>query len=292
MFPSEGQARVMERPAGNVALSQPKRADDAEAGRIDVRARRTDRGDIRKAFDQDNDKADRREEHPDLGVEDGPDKGDAGGKKESDKGQEQRPNKGDGGDHSDKAGSNKDDGGGKTRRWPIFLLIGLTVVAAIGGAGYWFSIRNEESTDDAYTEGNAISTAPKVSGYVVERLVDDNTFVHAGDLMLRIDPRDFITARDQARANLELAEAQLHSEEINLDISRVRYPADRAKAQAQLAQAHANQFSAGRGYQRQRTVDQRATTQTTVDVATAQFQTTTATTRQLEKQLKVSSLVF
>ena len=133
--------------------------------------------------------------------------------------------------------------------------------------------------------------APKVSGYVVELRVDDNTFVHAGDLMLRIDPRDFIIALDQARANLELAQAQLHSEEINLEISRVRYPADRVEAQAQLEQARANQTNAGREYQRQRTVDQRATTQSTLDQATAQYQTTTATTKQLEAQLQVSSLV-
>ena len=43
--------------------------------------------------------------------------------------------------------------------------------------------------------------------------MDDNTFVHRGDLMLRIFQGDYINARDQARANLDLARAQLQSAE-------------------------------------------------------------------------------
>ena len=156
---------------------------------------------------------------------------------------------------------------------------------------YWYLNRNLESTDDAYTEGNAVAIAPKVSGYVVERLVDDNTFVHAGDLMLRIDPRDYITARDQARANLDLARAQLRSAEIDLQIARVRYPSDRLQSQAQLGQAQANQANAAREYRRQRTVDQRATTQTNVDQAATQYASTSEATRQALAQLQVASLV-
>jgi membrane fusion protein (multidrug efflux system) len=188
----------------------------------------------------------------------------------------------------------KSKGGEKNKkksRLPIIILVVVAILAVIGGVIYWLSTRDEESTDDAYTEGNAVSIAPKVSGYIVERRVDDNTFVRAGDLMLRIDPRDYITARDQARANLDLARAQLRSAEIDLEISRVRYPADRTQAQAQLEQARANENDAKREYLRQKAVDQRATTQTTVDQATTQFQTTSAQTKQMEAQLQVSSLV-
>ena len=190
-----------------------------------------------------------------------------------------------------KDGGAKEDGKSEKKRWPIVVLIVAAVLAVIGGAVYWFLTRNQESTDDAYTEGNAVSIAPKVAGYVVERRVDDNSFVHTGDLMLRIDPRDYINARDQARANLDLARAQLRSAEIELEISHVRYPSDRQQALAQLAQARANQANAAREYQRQRTVDQRATTQSTVDQATTQLQSTTATTKQIEAQFQVASLV-
>ena len=189
---------------------------------------------------------------------------------------------------------NEDDGGDdgkKTSRWPIVLLIVVVVLILIGGGIYWFVTRNDVSTDDAYTEGDAVAIAPHVSGYVTQRLVDDNQFVRTGDLMLRIDPRDYINARDQARANLDLARAQLRSAEIDLVISRVRYPSERKQSAAQLDQARANQFDAGREYHRQRTVDQRATTQSTVDQATAQFRSTTDTMKVEAAQLEVSSLV-
>ncbi len=156
---------------------------------------------------------------------------------------------------------------------------------------YWFLTRNEESTDDAYTEGNAVSIAPKVSGYVVERRVDDNTLVKAGALMIKIDQRDYITARDQSRANLDLARAQLASARIDLEIARVRYPADREQSQAQLEQARANQINAEREFRRQRSVDQRATTQSSVDQATSQFRSANATVSSIQAQLKVASLV-
>jgi membrane fusion protein, multidrug efflux system len=75
-------------------------------------------------------------------------------------------------------------------------------VAGIGAAWYYLSMRNQETTDDAYTEGRAVAMAPKVPGYVVERLIDENKRVAAGDLLLRIDPRDYLAARDQAAASL------------------------------------------------------------------------------------------
>ena len=90
-----------------------------------------------------------------------------------------------------------------------------------------------------------IAFAPKVSGYVTQLNIDDNTYVHKGDLLLKIDPRDYLTARDQARANLSLAQAQLSSSQVDLEIARVRAPATLQQAQAQLQQAQANR-SAGR----------------------------------------------
>ena len=95
------------------------------------------------------------------------------------------------------------------------------MLAIIGGVVYWLMTRGLESTDDAYTDGNAIAIAPKVSGYVTELDVNDNTFVKAGELLFKIDPRDYITARDQAQANLSLARSQLASAEVDLEITRV-----------------------------------------------------------------------
>lgn len=187
-------------------------------------------------------------------------------------------------------GRDTDRGTSKTR-WPLIILGFVVVAAIIAGIAYWLMTRNEESTDDAYTDGNAVAFAPKVSGYVTQLNVDDNTLVHTGDLLLKIDQRDYIAARDQARANLSLARAQLSSAQVSLDIARVRVPATLQQAQAQLKQAQANQAQAARDYRRQRSVDPRATTQTSIDQATAQMQSTNAAVASAQAQVQVDALV-
>ena len=185
----------------------------------------------------------------------------------------------------------EDDDRKPKRRWPLVILAIVVVLAIIGGVVYWFLTRNLESTDDAYTDGNAIAYAAKVSGYVTQLNINDNTFVHAGDLMLKIDPRDYITARDQAKASLALARAQLSSAQVDLDIARVRVPATLEQARAQLQQAKANQSQAQRDYRRQHAVDPRATTQTNVDQATAQMQGSTASVASAQAQVHIADLV-
>jgi membrane fusion protein (multidrug efflux system) len=191
----------------------------------------------------------------------------------------------------DKDGGDGEDDDKPKSKLPLIILGVVVVVAIVGGLIYWLMHRGLVSTDDAYTEGRAIAIAAKVSGYVTELNVDDNTIVKAGDLMMRIDPRDYITARDQARANLELAQAQLISAEVDLEIARVRAPANLEQAQAQLAQAEANQQQAEQDYRRQRSVDQRATTQTNVDQATAQMKSATAAVKNAKAQVDVAALV-
>ena len=79
----------------------------------------------------------------------------------------------------------------------------LAGVAAVLGAGYWahdyWTVgRFEVSTDDAYVRADSTTIAPKVSGYIAAVLVRDNERVKAGQVLARIDDRDFRTALDQA----------------------------------------------------------------------------------------------
>ena len=113
-------------------------------------------------------------------------------------------------------------------RWPLIILCIVVVAAVIAGIIYWLETAGLETTDDAYTEGNAISIAPKISGYVTQLNVNDNTYVKAGQLLLTIDPRDYTAALDQARANLALAQYQLSSAQIDLETTRVKAPRDAA----------------------------------------------------------------
>ena len=193
------------------------------------------------------------------------------------------------GDKKDKDG---DDGQKKPKnRTPVIILIGIAVIAIIGALIFWLMTRNQESTDDAYTEGNAVSIAPKVSGYVVENRINDNVFVHAGDLLLKIDPRDYIVACEQAQANLDAALAQEASAEVDLHTTKVRAPANLAQAQAQLAQARANLAQSENDSKRQHGVDPRATTQTNVDQATTAVRSNAANVESAEAQVSVAALV-
>src|ERR1700742_193994 len=91
-------------------------------------------------------------------------------------------------------------------RWVLLLIV---LIAGAGGTTVWYLGRNEASTDDAYTDGRAVSVAPQVSGTVVALNVTDNQRVKAGDVLFEIDPRTYAAARDQAQGNLEVAQAQL-----------------------------------------------------------------------------------
>jgi membrane fusion protein (multidrug efflux system) len=193
-----------------------------------------------------------------------------------------------------KDGDDKEGDGGDKKpksKLPIIILIVVAVLALIGGLIYWFMTRNQESTDDAYTEGNAVSIAPKVSGYVVENRINDNVFVHAGDVLLKIDPRDYTVARDQARANLDAALAQQATAEVDLTTTRVRAPANRSQAEAQLMQARASLAQSENDSKRQHGVDPRATTQTNLDQATTAVSSSAANVKSAEAQLSVASLV-
>lgn len=219
--------------------------------------------------------------------EDRPNRGDA--QPRSDDQRQSRPQ-----DKEDNQQKDQDQGGGEQRsrpRWPLIILGIVVLAAVIGGIVYWLMTRGQESTDDAYTDGNAVAFASKVSGYVIQLNVGDNTLVHKGDLLLKIDPRDYVAARDQAKAALSLAQAQLSSAEIDLEITRVRAPASLQQAQAQLLQAQANQAQAQRDYNRLKSVDPRATTQTSVDQATAQLKANSAQVQAAEAQVKTAELV-
>src|SRR5206468_6391409 len=76
------------------------------------------------------------------------------------------------------------------------------------------------STDDAYVEGAVTVISSKVSGNIAELLVKDNQVVKAGELLVRVDPRDYKTKRDQAAAAVAVAEAVLQTLRSELPMTR------------------------------------------------------------------------
>ncbi|MEJ0092615.1 MAG: HlyD family secretion protein [Methylocella sp.] len=166
-------------------------------------------------------------------------------------------------------------------------LAGLLIVAALaaGGAYLWWSNRNIQSTDDAYTDGRAVTIAPQVSGLVVSLDVNDNQFVRKGDPLIHIDPRQFVHDRDSAQGVLDTAKAQLASQKLGAEIARKNFPAVLKQAQAQLAAAQAAEVKAQADYQRQRSLPKQATTQQEVDAATAALQQAQAQVSLAEAQV-------
>ncbi|HUB97057.1 MAG TPA: HlyD family secretion protein, partial [Stellaceae bacterium] len=116
---------------------------------------------------------------------------------------------------------------------------GLLVVLVIAGAWYgrywWTMGRFLESTDDAYVGGEVTVIAPKVAGMITDVAVTDNQRVHAGDLLVRIDDRDYRAALDRADAAVAAQQATL----ANLDATRRLREAMVSQAQADIDAADA-----------------------------------------------------
>lgn len=174
---------------------------------------------------------------------------------------------------------------------PLIVLAIVVVVMLIVALWYWLATRNIETTDDAYTEADAVTIAPKTSGFVTQLLVKDNQRVKRGQLLVVIDPRDNTAQRDQAQAQLGLAVAQLHQAQAALDLAKVQYPAQKDQALAQLAKAQANLLNAQEDDKRQRGVDPRATSQRNIDAASAQLRSARAELASAKAQVEIASQI-
>jgi membrane fusion protein (multidrug efflux system) len=91
------------------------------------------------------------------------------------------------------------------------LLVGVSLLAVSGaaylGTEYWTVGRFQVSTDDAYVKADNTTIAPKVSGYIGEVRVADNEQIKAGQVLARIDDRDYRAALDQSKADLDAAKS-------------------------------------------------------------------------------------
>src|SRR3989442_5391649 len=113
----------------------------------------------------------------------------------------------------------------------VLATLGLTRLTYI-----WWSVgRFIESTDDAYVGGDVTVIAPKVAGFISKLFVGDNQQVHAGDLLLKLDDRDYLAAQAKAAASVALQQAAPS----NLDATRHLPQAMVAQAQASIAVAEA-----------------------------------------------------
>jgi membrane fusion protein (multidrug efflux system) len=120
------------------------------------------------------------------------------------------------------------------------LLAGLTVLAAI--TAYIVYASYHATTDDAYTTGHVHNISSRVADTVIEVSVDDNQFVKKGQVLARLDPRDFQVQVDKAQADYTRAQADFDRvnalrKTFNGDVAISKQEADQIEANLGVAKA-------------------------------------------------------
>ena len=142
------------------------------------------------------------------------------------------------------------DGGNSTRAKYRWLLVPAVLAVLAFGIFFWVEYsRDRVSTDDAQVDGHIIPVASKVYGTVSEVLVDDNQAVHAGDVIIRIDDRDYRVKVDHAEAALQLAESRLKAAGMGVSLTRETTSSGTTNAEASLAGAEAEYQHAKLSYE-------------------------------------------
>jgi len=139
----------------------------------------------------------------------------------------------------------------KTRR---LLFAGAAVILA-AVVGLFLYYRNRESTDDAQVDGHITQISSKVYGKVGEVLVNDNQQVKAGQVLVKLDPRDLQAAVDQARGQLALAESEAQSAGVDVPRTQLNVQSTTSSADAQFAGSQADLMRAQSTYEQARTSD-------------------------------------
>jgi membrane fusion protein (multidrug efflux system) len=125
----------------------------------------------------------------------------------------------------------------KTRR-ALRASLAALLLASVAGGGYlyWDNASRYETTDDAFIAARQFAVAPKVAGYITDVPVTDNEHVAAGQVIARIDERDYRTALAQAEAQVAAAQASID----NIDAQTQVQQAQVSQNQSQIEQAQAS----------------------------------------------------
>jgi len=126
------------------------------------------------------------------------------------------------------------------KKSPVRIVIVILLAIAVG-VGLWayFHYRDRVSTDDAEVDGHVSAIAPKISGNVIDVLVKDNQPVKAGDVLVRIDPRDYQARVDQAQAALAEDESKLRAAQVGVPLTDLTTESGQTSASAGVGDAQA-----------------------------------------------------
>ena len=134
-------------------------------------------------------------------------------------------------------------------------VFGALIVLAGIGVYLWVHSLNRVSTDDAQVDGHIVPISPKIYGKVLEVLVNDNQQVKQGQVLVRIDPRDYQAKVDQAQAAVAMAESQAQGANAGVPLIRDTTGSSVTAAEAQLSAARADYEQAKVDAERASTAD-------------------------------------
>ncbi|MBV6288081.1 HlyD family efflux transporter periplasmic adaptor subunit [Pseudomonas aegrilactucae] len=164
------------------------------------------------------------------------------------------------------------------------LLLGLLVLVLLLGAGVWawhaLYGRWNESTDDAYVNGNVVEITPLVTGTVISIGADDGDLVHAGQVLIQFDPSDAEVGLQSAEAKLARAVRQVRGLYSNVDGQKAQVAVHKAELQkAQENYSRRKTLAAGGAISQEELSharDDLASAQSALSNARQQLNTTTA----------------
>jgi membrane fusion protein (multidrug efflux system) len=126
----------------------------------------------------------------------------------------------------------------KSRRFRrLIIVIAALALVVVAGVFLWRYFNTYESTDDAQIDGHINAVSARITGNVIAINAEDEQFVNAGDVLVKLDPKDYEVAVARAEADLADAEAALESSSTDIPITS-------ANTSSQLKSAHASRGDA------------------------------------------------
>lgn len=119
--------------------------------------------------------------------------------------------------------------------------ITLVVVVAGGIYGYYHYSEVNPSTDNAYVNAHLINISPKINGYIKDIYVDNDQFVHKGDLLMTIDPQDYSLMLTKSKQDLVLAKQQADTSKQQINVAKANV--SKAQSDYDFANNMANRYT-------------------------------------------------
>src|SRR6266851_4147248 len=135
----------------------------------------------------------------------------------------------------------------RRRVLPVLLTALVAAIAVLLGRAMWDAYMGAPWTRDATVRAYVVTMAPEVAGRIVELPVEDNKYVHKGDLLTVIDPINYTIAVSQAEAAVQQAQASVQSVDAQISVQQAQVSAnaaqlDLAKAALVFAQQQAARY--------------------------------------------------